>query len=184
MRYTKFLLGCIGAAVLSTVVATSPAFCGEKPTDAAKAQLSNAFDRLLQLVGDWEEQSPKDPATKGTTMIQYRLTGGGTALAETIFPGTKIEMLSVYYRDGDGLAMNHFCCVGNQPRFQAKIGKNKDELIFEFAGGPNIDPSKDMHIHGGVIRFVDADHIHSEWYMFNDGKQSETHGSDLVRKKK
>jgi hypothetical protein len=93
-------------------------------------------------------------------------------------------MLSVYHRDGDEVAMTHFCCVGNQPRFRAKIGKNKDELIFEFVGGSNIDPAKDMHIHGGVIRFVDADHIHSEWYMYVDGKQAQTHGSDLVRKKK
>jgi len=184
MRDFRFMLACVLAGVLSCVLATQSAFCGEKPADSDKTQLSAAFDRLLALAGEWEEQTPKDPATKGTTVVQYRLTGGGTAVAETIFPGTKIEMMSVYHRNGDELLMTHYCCVGNQPRFRAKIGKDKNELIFEFVGGSNLDPAKDMHIHGGVIRFADADHIRSEWYEFTDGKQGDTHGFDLVRKKK
>jgi hypothetical protein len=184
MRQFLFVLGGIGAAILLAAVAGQPIRAEDKPSGNGKTALSAAFDRLQGLVGEWEEQTPKDPAAKGKTVVQYRTTGGGTALTETIFPGSNMEMLSVYHRDGDQLVMTHFCCVGNQPRFRAKIGKTKDELVFEFVGGANIDPAKDMHIHGGLIRFVDADHAHAEWYAHSDGKQSETYAFDLVRKKK
>ncbi len=79
--------------------------------------------------------------------------------------------------------MTHYCCAGNQPRMRGKIGERKDELVFEFAGGSNLNPAKDGHIHEGKIRFVDADHLHSEWAYFADGKEAGRHSFDLVRKK-
>lgn len=147
--------------------------------------ISAAFERLKKLVGDWEQRAAADDdAAKGKIASQFRLTGGGSAVAETIFPGTEMEMLSVYHRDGDALLMTHYCAAGNQPRLRAKIGKDNNELIFEFVGGSNLNPAKDLHIHGGVIRFVDADHIHSEWFVYANGKPSGKHSFDLVRKKK
>lgn len=173
---------CLGS--LTTAWAAGLACHEDKPKADGKDPLTAAFARLKGLVGEWEEQAPADASTKGKTALVYRLTGGGTALSETIFPGTGMEMLSVYHRDGEQLLMTHYCAAGNQPRMRGAIGKTKDELVFEFTGGTNMDPAKDMHIHGGVIRFVDADHIHTEWDVYANGKATGKHVFDLVRKKK
>ena len=45
-----------------------------------------------------------------------RTTGGGSAVTETLFPGTAHEMMSVYHMDGDDLVLTHYCAGGNQPR--------------------------------------------------------------------
>jgi hypothetical protein len=142
------------------------------------------FQRLKGLAGEWEAAKASDQVKKGQVVLTYRLTGGGTAVAETILPGTPMEMLSVYHRDGEQLVMTHYCCAGNQPRMRAKPGKNKDEVLFEFTGGSNLDPAKDGHIHGGMIRFVDANHLHSEWEFYVDGKPGRKHTFDLVKKNK
>jgi hypothetical protein len=58
-----------------------------------------------------------------------------------------------------------------------------NELIFEFAGGSNLDPAKDFHIHGGKIQFVDADRLHTEWDHYANGKSGGKFAFDLVRVK-
>jgi hypothetical protein len=154
-----------------------PAADGEKAVEAI-------FDRLKSLEGEWVAASSSEQVTKGQVVSRYRLTGGGTALTETIFPGTPMEMLSVYHRDGRQLVMTHYCCMGNQPKMRLRTGKDNDEVVLEFAGGTNLDPDKDSHIHSGVIRFVDASHLHAEWDFYIDGKSGQKHAFDLVKKTK
>jgi hypothetical protein len=179
MTRLKFSLGLLVVALL---LATASA--GEPGQSAASAKdVSAAFERLKKLAGDWQIVSPKDEAPSGKTTVRYRLTGAGSAVVETIFPDTDKEMATVYHRDGDHLLLTHYCCLGNQPRMRAACGENKDELVFEFAGGSNIDPAKDMHMHNCRIRFVDADHLHAEWELYVDGKAANKHSFDLVRKK-
>ena len=58
-------------------------------------------------------------------------------------------------------------------------------LDFKFAGGSNLDPAKDMHMHEGTITVVDDDHIEWWWQAWQDGKPAEGHkiALKLVRKK-
>jgi hypothetical protein len=170
-------LGCVLAAASA-----------EPPVDKIVADksadpLGDVFERLKALNGEWQDASPTPKGPKGEVMVRYRPTAGGTALSETLFPGTDLEMLSVYHREGEQLVMTHYCCMGNQPHMRAKLGKNNDEVVFEFVGGTNLDPAKDGHIHGGFIRFIDADHVHSEWDFYSKGKLKDKHVLDLVRKK-
>jgi hypothetical protein len=58
-----------------------------------------------------------------------------------------------------------------------------DELVFEFAGGNNLNVSEDTHMHSALIRFGDADHLHTEWELYKKGKAAEKYKFDLVRKK-
>jgi hypothetical protein len=179
MQRTILMAGLLAAAVLAAgIQAEEP----KKQGDNSK-ELSAAFERLKKLAGEWEPTNATDQAPKGKVSNRYQLTAGGSAVLETIFPGQDMEMVSVYYKEGDQLLMTHYCCMGNQPKFRAHIGDSKDELVFDFAGGGNLDPAKDAHIHNGRVRFVDADHIHSEWEMHVDGKPAEKHGFDLIRKK-
>ena len=48
-----------------------------------------------------------------------KVTAGGSAVHETLFPGSAHEMVSVYHLDGADLVMTHFCALGNQPRMKA-----------------------------------------------------------------
>ena len=63
-------------------------------------------------------------------------------------------MVSVYHLDGDDLRLTHYCAVGNQPRLKLdRASSTPDKLIFVFDGGTNLDPAKDMHIHGMIMTF-------------------------------
>ena len=78
---------------------------------------------------------------------------------ETLFPGQPHEMVSIYHRDGGDLVMTHYCVLGNQPRMKADRNSSADQIHFQFAGGSNLDPAKDKHMHEATLTIVDADHI-------------------------
>jgi hypothetical protein len=177
MLRSKFFLGLVaGAALLATSTAAEPGTAGNAGTNAA-------FERLKTLVGDWEAASPKIQGLEGKVAVRYRLSAQGSAVVETLFPHTPHEMITIYHRDGDQLVLTHYCCCGNQPHMRARLGGNKDELIFDFAGGSNLDPAKDKHMHNHRLRFMDADHLHADWELYENGKSVATHSVDLVRKK-
>jgi hypothetical protein len=182
MTRSKFLLSLVCTGTLAGAI-----LYGAEETKKAATSDTSAhalFERLKGLEGEWETAAPNKLVPKGQVLLQYRLTGGGTALTELIAPGSPKEMLSVYHQDGEQLVMTHYCCMGNQPKMRAKAGKDKQEIVFEFTGGTNLDPEKDGHIHGGRIRIVDADHLHVEWDFYVGGKLADTHSADLVRKKR
>jgi hypothetical protein len=82
-------------------------------------------------------------------------------------------MVSVYHLDGDELRMTHYCAAGNQPRFKLdRAASTPDELIFVFDGGSNLDPEKDMYIHGLKITFHHDGKITSDWEGFAGGKKT------------
>lgn len=141
---------------------------------------STAFQLLKKLNGVWEGtvESPSGPKTQ----VNYRLTANGNTLIETLFPGTSHEMISMYHRDGSDLVLTHYCAMGNQPKMRLTKA-NVKELIFDFAGGSNFDPKKDMHIHSGKIVFKDNDTIEAEWAVFNGEKPAGSNKFFLTRKK-
>jgi hypothetical protein len=48
-------------------------------------------------------------------------------------------------------------------------GSKSNELNFAFAGGSNLDPTKDMH--SGPIRIRDKNHVESEWDGYGKGQK-------------
>src|SRR5262249_28709103 len=74
------------------------------------------------------------------------------------FPGQPHEMISMYTVDGPDLVMTHYCMLGNQPRLKADSSSAANQLKFEFAGGANLDPKKDKHMHAATLTIVDSDH--------------------------
>jgi hypothetical protein len=78
----------------------------------------------------------------------FRVTAGGSAVLETNSPGSKMEMLSVYHMDKGRLLMTHYCALGNQPRMKLNTRKSTaTKLVFDFDGGTNLNPRRDMHMH-------------------------------------
>jgi hypothetical protein len=94
-------------------------------------------------------------------------------------------MISVYTVDGSDLVMTHYCMLGNQPRMKAKTNSLGNKINFEFAGGSNLDPKKDKHMHSATLTIVDADHIEVEGIGWENGAPTKEMCGQmkLVRKK-
>jgi hypothetical protein len=94
-------------------------------------------------------------------------------------------MVSVYCRDGADLVMTHYCMLGNQPRMKADPNSPTNQICFKFAGGSNLNPAKDKHMHEGTITFVDDDHIEWSGVCWDGGKPVKNMKCEfkLVRKK-
>ena len=60
-----------------------------------------------------------------------------------------------------------------------------NQIRWKFAGGTNLDPAKDTHMHGATVTFVDDDHIEIAGEAWENGKPSPDHCGTmkLVRKK-
>jgi len=140
------------------------------------------FGKLKQLIGKWEAMS-KMSGKNQKVFVNYKLTSGGTALVETLFPGTPHEMVSVYTADGGDLMMTHYCMLGNQPRLKVEESDQPNQMKFEFDGGTGIKSSKDPHMHALTITFIDPDHFRQEWAFFDGGKQKSVETLNFARAK-
>lgn len=171
-----------GALVFLAI--TAPVRADGKDEPKAAAPKHAGLERLKKLVGTWVATDEAGKPTDKVVSV-FKLTAGGSAVHETIFPGTGHEMVTVYHLDGKDLVLTHYCAAGNQPRMKADPKAPATELRFEFAGGSNLDPAKDMHMHEGSIRFLDDDRIEWSWVGWMNGKPVGEHkvSLKLVRKK-
>jgi hypothetical protein len=174
------LSGVIGLLLPAMAPAAEDAKPG-KPGVTAK----EAFAKLKSLEGNWNNKtSHGDHGPASDTKVTYRLTGAGSALVETDFPGSNHEMVSVYHLDRDELRMTHYCAAGNQPRLKLdRAASTPTRLVFSFDGGSNLDPAKDMHIHGLVMEFHEGGNVDCAWDAFAGGKKAETAHFALSREK-
>jgi hypothetical protein len=173
----------ISGLVLLALVAGGRSDDKAASKEASKDQ-HPGLERLKKLAGTWVA-ADKDGKPTDQVVSVIKVTAGGSAVHETLFPGQAQEMVSVYHRDGADLVMTHYCALGNQPRMKADPKSPKNQICFKFAGGTNLDPAKDMHMHEGTITFVDDDHIEFSGVCWDGGKPAEAHGCEmkLVRKK-
>jgi hypothetical protein len=180
----RFLLcGLVALAGTVGVRAEEKAKPAEK-AEAVKADANPQFEQLKTLAGTWVE-ADKDGKPTDKVVSVIKLIGGGSVVHETLFPGEPMEMVSVYHLDKGELVMTHYCAIGNQPKMKADPKSPKDQIKFDFVGGTNLDPAKDMHMHGGTLKFIDADHIEFSGEAWVDGKPAKDHCGTmkLVRKK-
>jgi hypothetical protein len=174
-RATLAVLGLLAAFVLA-----APAADDKK--DAPKEGTADAkLAAFKQLAGDWVGKGPDDAGKE--VRVNYKVTAGGSAVVETIGPGTDHEMVTVIHKDGDNLVLTHYCMLGNQPRMKAD-GKGDDKKVaFKFTSGTNMKSDKEMHMHNVTFTFVDKDTLKAEWASYADGKESATAVFDVKRKK-
>jgi hypothetical protein len=172
----------IGGLVLLTF--TAGAWCDDKPAGKPPAATHAGLERIKKLAGTWVMADADGKPTSEVVSV-IKVTAGGSAVQETLFPGQPQEMVSVYHTDGSDLVMTHYCMLGNQPRMKADPKSPPNQIHFLFAGGTNLDPTKDMHMHEGTLTFIDDDHIEFKGVAWEGGKPSETHCAQmkLVRKK-
>jgi hypothetical protein len=176
---TKRLLVC----GLMLIAFAAGARGDDKPAKAP-APTHPGLERLKKLAGTWVE-ADKDGKPTDKVVSVIKVTAGGSTVQETLFPGQPMEMVSVYHLDGSDLVMTHYCMLGNQPRMKADPKSPSNQIRWLFAGGTNLDPAKDKHMHDSTLTFVDDDHLHLSGCAWEGGKVCEGPGCDmkLVRKK-
>lgn len=160
---------------LSLLSLGSLAFADDSPA-------KTAFEKLKKLEGKWVGKATMEGATMDSDST-YKLTGNGTALVETLAPGSTFEMVTVFHMDGDNLILTHYCGAGNQPTMKWKPSTKGPEWIeFDFLRGTNMKNS-DSHMHSLSFRWISDDHVEAHWVYFDKGKAVGNIDFDMTRKK-
>jgi hypothetical protein len=176
---SKYMPKVIIALVFCGLTAATMAFA-EEPAKTVTAQ--EAFAILKGLAGEWQGKA-MDKEKGPDISVTYRITANGSVVLETLFPGTEHEMLTLYHLDNGKLVLTHYCAMGNQPRMELDPGSSADRLVFNFAGGSNLDPVKNMHMHQGRVCLVAPDRLENEWDTFRGSEKVDTKKFFLERKK-
>ena len=148
------------------------------------APTHSGLEKMKKLAGTWLAADKDGKPTEQVVSI-IKVTAGGSAVHETLFPGQPHEMVSIYTVDGPDLIMTHYCVLGNQPRMKADPKSPANQIRFQFAGGSNLDPKKDKHMHAATLTIVDDDHIEIAGVGWEGGAPAKDMccGTKLVRKK-
>ncbi len=175
-------IGAVVFAVSLLIISNSTFVSAGNSSSPAPVQQppSPEFLQIKTLVGSWEGTHSTEGKPEPVS-VKYKLTSGGTAIVETLFPGTPKEMVSVYYDQDGKLQMTHYCMLGNQPRM-AVDQANSQNLKFNLIENSGINVGKDPHMHALNIEFKDKDHIIQKWTMYENGKSKEPGIIELERK--
>ena len=166
------LLSLTGFLVLGTIQAAEP---DQKPYVG-----SGPFEQMKLLAGSWETTMDKGQGPM-KMKASYKLTAGGSAIVETIFEGSPMEMVTVYYDNPKRkLNMTHYCMLHNQPRMAMKSAK-ANELTFDLSKSGEINAAKDDHMHSLTITFEGKDKMVQHWTRFQGGKKKDV--SEIVFKR-
>ena len=179
----RILTGGLVLSLLLTVAWTG--YGDEKPGVTAPAPAANVgLEKMKKLAGTWLA-ADKDGKPTDQVVSVIKVTAGGSAVHETLFPGQPQEMVSVYTVDGPDLVMTHYCVLGNQPRMKADPKSPANQIVFRFAGGTNLNPAKDKHMHEATLTIVGDDRIEVKGTAWENGAPAKDMccGMKLVRKK-
>ncbi len=128
------------------------------------------FEMIKSLAGAWNGTTDAH-GKKEDARATYKLTSGGSAVEETLFPGTSHEMISVYFLDGKTLMMTHYCALGNQPRMKVTAFEPNKKIKFEMVDATGMKTPQEAHMGALTVRMRDKDHLTQEWvHVMPDGK--------------
>lgn len=156
--------------VLATLCLASAAFAGsdhKHPTPKVSAE----FEKMKALVGTWEGKTTMH-GKEEDTKVTYTLTSNGTALVETMQPGTPMEMVTIYANRGNKVHATHFCALGNQPSMTLKKAKD-NTFQFEMVGTNGISNKNEEHMRA-VTLTLEGDKLKQDWTNYKNNKKSGT----------
>lgn len=140
----------------------------KKPIEPGPARA--AFERFKRLEGNWKGRS-----TKGWEETKsFKTIAQGSVVVGTSFDSHPNEtMMTMYYLDGDRLMLTHYCVAKNQPRLVAtSFADGGKTITFTFLDGTNLTSRDRGHMDKVVYRFIDDNHLTSQWTWYQDGKES------------
>ena len=169
--------GCIAAGLAFSLAASAAANSPAAPPAPAAAWALVAT--LAGPAGQSRWDADLDGDGVADTVVSYRLIGGGTALVETLFPGTGHEMETIHHldrrSDGTRLLCTHYCGAGNQPRLMMSAGNLAPEpgspptLVYTFLDATNLPDRNAVHMNGVAFTFHGSDRVDAAWTVSNQG---------------
>jgi hypothetical protein len=163
--------------VIALLAVANWARADEKAGPAA----SRRFEALKGLAGDWVEVG-KDGKPTDHVVASIRVTAAGSAIEETLFPGSGHEMVTMYHLDGADLVLTHYCALGNQPRMRAEPGEDVQRIVFKFFGATNLKSDDEQHMHEATLTLDGKDHYRAEWIACKNGTPCHRASFEMVRK--
>ena len=120
---------------------------------------SPELNRIKALAGRWTSTTSMFGKKDEKVFTEYKITAGGSAVEETIFPATPNEMVSVYYDDDQGkLAMTHYCMMRNRPYF-SMVESDKDKIKMDVTKVEGLKSKDDPSMGAITLFFEDKDHF-------------------------
>ena len=146
---------------------------------------ADVMEKLAALEGDWMllDEEGRETEVVGSS---FRLTAGGSALVETMFPDSADghEMVNMYHADGDRILMTHYCAAGNQPRLVVEATDDENRLELRFESITNLASPEATYMSQAVYVFHDDDRLTTRWRSMADGELTEeTTTIELKRRK-
>ena len=148
----------------------------ETHTQAQPARQLSPIDQLRALSGTWVAVAPPEKGQK-PAMVVFKPTAGGSAVMETMFPGSDREMVNLFTPDANGLAMTHYCSMGNQPQMMTKTiaDPSPKSLTFSLSHVYGLRTPGDWHNTGLTLTLDDTQHLTQVWtYEYNGKKGTNT----------
>lgn len=132
---------------------------------------TQAFDLLLSFEGDWIDVDG-GLGMQDEVAVSYRVTANRSTMIESIFVGQPYEMVTVFHRDQDQIALTHYCSLGNQPRMHS-VALAPQQLEFSHSGGSGFDPAQDRYMHSRIMGATSANELYGEWQEYINGDATE-----------
>ena len=141
------------------------------------------MDRIKALEGTWISGDEDKDGQPDITCV-YKVTSGGSAVAETLFPGQPHEMITMYHMHGGQVVMTHYCAMGNQPRLVASGDCMTGPIHFVYVDGTNIAKRDDAHMDSLIMTpGADGQSLVNDWSSWQDGKVTGHKVMNLQRKR-
>ena len=123
---------------------------------------SAELERVAALAGTWTGTAKHADGKEEPVTVQYRVTSGGSAVEETLSPGTPHEMVSMYHDQDGQLAMTHYCMLGNQPQLEL-TGAASGRLALASSSQTRAALTGQMHMDSLVIEQPAANQLVETW---------------------
>ncbi|MBI3505097.1 MAG: hypothetical protein HY059_09665 [Proteobacteria bacterium] len=156
------------ALLVSIALASSVASFAGEPHHAA-APASKDFEFIKSLAGTWKGETTAH-GKKEQTISVFKVTSGGSAVVETMSPGTEHEMTNVYHVVDGKLMMTHYCAIGNAPQMRI-VSSDAKSVSLKGIKANGIDPKSTPHMHSLTYALADKDHLKATWTSANMGKE-------------
>ncbi len=171
------------ASLFAFALMISPLVASAGEGHHAAAPASSGFERFKELAGEWVSKSGKPGHGMGQMRTVFKVTSGGSAVAETMAVGTNHEMINMIHPDGDDIVLTHYCAIGNQPEMKAPDKVEGKDVAFKFVRCGNMKSANDMHMHSVTYTFVDKDTLRTKWTNYDNGKPAGDVVFEYQRKK-
>jgi hypothetical protein len=149
--------------------------------DLPVIKTSADFDKLKQLIGDWEGTMKKPTGETIDVTLSYKLVSNGSVIVETsVEDGT--EMISTYKDKFGKLTATHYC--GNQPMFNLS---KSTESVLDFELDPACGLKEGKHKFVKELKFTNNSKtknvLKMEYLVINEDKTTESSKATYKRVK-